>query len=441
MNTYEKLHEYHIQQGNIISSNSERLSKQGLVKDYKDIYPDLKGIFSDPGSSVSYIRGNVPLKLTSLLYDKTIVYLPPWPKDLIEKRFGLSYKDFLTLCRNNIVIPIIGNSHDYSASHFEPLFRGKLPPPSLWARGVALLDVFGMSDTLEIARQKIPVERIASTLEIQKKWADKLPGISKDDLKKAIMDDVSVMYADLCIFGYEYEAQEVGRFQDMQKVYESLQILNEAITYPVLFGLDSQATYNPDKFKNSISKLYVKPQYSVQPLPIPPDLEVLLQGIGVNVDTISLEDIIKYRNDGFGVALRKALNSFEDYCNKALNGDKPLERDYILAYAETFQKQIKMATCELTPQKYKKFDTFEKHLMTSIKIGGFGIGGLLGYTIDGNLATIAVISGFTGGILKEILTFPKAKEIVNWILNFCLTRNNSKYMVNIWECKKIVDTR
>lgn len=67
MNTYEKLHEYHIQQGNIISSNSERLSKQGLVKDYKDIYPDLKGIFSDPGSSVSYIRGNVPLKLTSLL--------------------------------------------------------------------------------------------------------------------------------------------------------------------------------------------------------------------------------------------------------------------------------------------------------------------------------------------------------------------------------------
>ena len=79
--------------------------------------------------------------------------------------------------------------------------------------------------------------------------------------------------------------------------------------------------------------------------------------------------------------------------------------------------------------------------MTSIKIGGFGIGGLLGYTIDGNLATIAGISGFTGGILKEILTFPKAKEIVNWILNFCLTRNNSKYMVNIWECKKIVDTR
>ena len=45
MNTYEKLHEYHIQQGNIISSNSKRLSKQGLVKDYKDIYPDLKAYF------------------------------------------------------------------------------------------------------------------------------------------------------------------------------------------------------------------------------------------------------------------------------------------------------------------------------------------------------------------------------------------------------------
>ena len=189
------------------------------------------------------------------------------------------------------------------------------------------------------------------------------------------MDDVSVMYADLCILGYEYEAQEAGRFQDMQKVYESLQILNEAITYPVLFGLNSQATYNPDKFKNSLSKLYVKPKYSVQPLPIPPDLDVLLQGIGINVDTISLEDIIKYRNDGFGVALRKALNSFEDYCNKALNGEKPLARDYILAYAETFQKQIKLATGELTPQKYKKFDTFEKRLMTSIKIGGFWIGG------------------------------------------------------------------
>ena len=107
-------------------------------------------------------------------------------KILLKSDLAYPYKDFLTLCRNNIVIPIIGNSHDYSASHFEPLFRGKLPPPSLWARGVALLDVFGMSDTLEIARQKIPVERIASTLEIQKSGLTNYRGSAKMTSKKQL---------------------------------------------------------------------------------------------------------------------------------------------------------------------------------------------------------------------------------------------------------------
>src|SRR5699024_8450901 len=124
--------------------------------------------------------------------------------------------------------------------------------------------------------------------------------------------DISVMYADMCIFGYEHEAQEMGKFLDPQKAYESLQVFNEAITYPVLFGLNSRPTYNPDKLENSLSKLYINPQFNIPPIPIPPDLEVLLQGIGIDIETITLEDIIKYRQDGLGVALREALRSFED---------------------------------------------------------------------------------------------------------------------------------
>ena len=409
-----------------------------FVKDYYDVYPDLKDILSIPGSSVSYIRGDVSLKMSALLYDKTIVYLPPWPQNLIEKRFGISYKEFLSLCQNNIIIPIIGDPHDYSAEYFQPLFKLKIQPPSLWARGIALLDIFGIGNVLDVARQKIPVDQIACTPEIQKKWSERLPYADENTRKQAIMNDISVMYADMCIFGYEHEAQEMGKFLDPQKAYESLQVFNEAITYPVLFGLNSRPTYNPDKLENSLSKLYINPQFNIPPIPIPPDLEVLLQGIGIDIETITLEDIIKYRQDGLGVALREALRSFEDYCNNGLNGENLLDRDSILERAEKFQKQIRTAIGELTPQKYKEFNMIEKCITTSIKIGGFGVGGVLGYTIDGGIATVAGISGFSGAVLSEILTYPKAQEAVNWVVEACLSHKNSKYMVNLWKCKKMI---
>ena len=151
-----------------------------------------------------------------------------------------------------------------------------------------------------------------------------------------------------------------------------------------------------------------------------------------------LEDIIKYRQDGLGVALREALRSFEDYCNNGLNGENLLDRDSILERAEKFQKQIRTAIGELTPQKYKEFNMIEKCITTSIKIGGFGVGGVLGYTIDGGIATVAGISGFSGAVLSEILTYPKAQEAVNWVVEACLSHKNSKYMVNLWKCKKMI---
>ena len=90
------------------------------------------------------------------------------------------------------------------------------------------------------------------------------------------------------------------------------------------------------------------------------------------------------------------------------------------------------------PQKYKEFNMIEKCITTSIKIGGFGVGGVLGYTIDGGIATVAGISGFSGAVLSEILTYPKAQEAVNWVVEACLSHKNSKYMVNLWKCKKMI---
>lgn len=432
---HDKLHEYHIRQGGIITEQAERLEKQGIVKNFQDVYPDLAAQIS--GESTSYVRGSVPLKLMALIYDKTIIYVPPLSKQMLEERFQLSYEDFIKLCQNGVVIPILGNVHEYRGDFYTPLFELNNAPASLWARGVALLDVFGMNDALDLARQKLPVEHMSRDPAVRAQWRKKLPGATEEEIHKSIVDDIAVMYADLCIFGHEHEANELAEFENMGQIYESLRIMNETATYPTLFGLDTQPTYHPQKLESSVAKLYIKPRYHLQPIPIPEDLEVLLQGIGINTDTMSTESIMKYRYDGMGKALRNTLESFSAYCDAAMRRQEAFHYDEVWKRAEAFQKQIKLAIGELTPGRYQAFDQFESNVTSTLKISGFGLGGLVGYMLDETPINILALSGFAGALAGGLWEFPKMRELKDWLVKTCISIKNPKYVVNLWESRKI----
>ena len=77
---------YHEEQMDIVKQNRIALTKQGYVKGYQDVYPDVyERIHAQKG--VAYIRGNVSVKLMAILYDIVIVYIPPLSKKQLETRF------------------------------------------------------------------------------------------------------------------------------------------------------------------------------------------------------------------------------------------------------------------------------------------------------------------------------------------------------------------
>lgn len=154
---------FHLEQMDIVKQNRVKLEKQGYVKGYQDVYPDIyERLMKKKG--VAYIRGEVSVKLMALLYDTLVLFIPPLPKDQIEKRFFLTWEELIILCQQGIVIPIIGDAQSYTAPHFDDLFT-KLPakPSSLWARGLSLLDVFHMEETLDEARRILPVDAVRET--------------------------------------------------------------------------------------------------------------------------------------------------------------------------------------------------------------------------------------------------------------------------------------
>lgn len=424
---------YHENQMDIIKRNQDRLRKQGFVKGYKDIYPDIYEIIKSQ-KGVAYIRGNVSIKLMVILYDIVIVYIPPLPKSQLEKRFFLKWDELITLCQHGIVIPIIGDAKNYTAAHFDDLFE-KLPekPYSLWARGLGLLDAFGMGNTLEIAKDVMPVDAIVNDPAILKKWSKRYNSKDEDFLKHKISNDVAVNYADLCIFGCQKEAESLLALPP-KDIYNNLKLLNEVRTYPVLFGLESQANYNNMKLA-SISTMPVKPLYYL-PQALPEnELEVLYRGIGIDVDNISVCDIISYHNDGLGKKLRAALTDFNDYCDKKIGQSSAIELTQVYGKAERFQNELKSAINDLNVNDYyRKMDNAEKALTKVLQIGTIVAGASIALLPDASQAlSVASVAG-TGISIMEAVPETIARVLVKLFAQGV----HPKFVANMWSAKNIV---
>ena len=425
---------FHQEQMDIVKRNREHLTSQGYVKNYRDVYPDIyERIHSHKG--VAYIRGDVSIKLMAILYDTVIVYIPPLSKKQLEVRFYLkSWDELITLCQHGIVIPIIGKAENYTASHFDDLFN-KLPikPYSLWARGLGLLDVFGMGNTLEIAKEVMPVDAIASDGVTFKKWAKKFNNRDESFVKAKIRDDVAVQYADLCIFGCKNEAESLLSLPP-RDLYRNLKLLNEVRTYPILFGLESQANFDHSKLA-TLSTLPIKPQYYI-PQSLPEDeLEILYRGIGIDVDDVSITDIIAYHDDGLGKKLRSALSYFNDYCDSQICKAEQMDLTQVYGRAEAFQKELKEAINDLNCNNYYlKLDRSQKTITKVLQIGTVAAGAIVATSPDASqVLSVASVVATGASIIQAV-----PESIADLLVKLAAQGVHSKFVANMWSAKKIV---
>jgi len=423
--------EYHHKQKQIIESIAARLTNQKIVKHYSDVYPDL---YNKIGSNrgIAYIRGSVPLKLVSLIYDTVIVFIPPISKEKIESRFQLKYGDFIRLCQQNIVIPILGDVFNYTDDHFKEIFDLPSSPPSLWARGLGLLDVFGMNDCLEFAKGKLPVEKIVNDKKVLKYYDN----YNRKNIKERIRKDVALFYADLCIFGCESDIEIIKEFSEPSEIYESLEMMNEIKTYPILFGLGSQPNYNPDKMRKIVLE-----NKKFKQLPIPDELGILLDGIGINAGSISVDEIIKYHQTDLGKHLRNALSSFNEYCNEKLQYKKSLDIYTYCDKAELFQTKLKEAINELTFRKWSSLDNTQRAITNIIKCGGISIGGIpaVPAICDGDISQIAMASVplVFCSLVSLASFFPEM--VASKIMKLGVNIGCSGVLANMWSARQTVN--
>lgn len=425
---------YHEEQMDIIKQNRSTLVSKGYVNEYRDVYPDVYSrIHSQKG--IAYIRGNVSIKLMTILYDIVIVFIPPLSKKQLENRFFLSsWDELITLCQHGIVIPIIGKAENYTAPHFDDLFN-KLPfkPYSLWARGLALLDVFGMSNSLEIAKEIMPVDKISNDATILKQWSKRYNRRSEEFVKNKIKDDIAVQYADLCVFGCKNEAESLLSFP-ASEIYKNMKLLNEIRTYPILFGLESQANFENNRL-SMISTMPIKPQYYI-PMSLPEnELEILYRGIGIDVDDISITDIIAYHNDGLGKKLRSALTYFNDYCNRKVKKSEQIDCTQVYKLAETFQKELQNAIVDLNCKDYYlKLDKSYKSVTKMLQIGTVTAGAIVATNPNSSqFLSVASIAGAAISIFESMPEF-----IADALVRFEAKGLYSKFVSNMWSARKIV---
>lgn len=428
---------YHEQQMDKIKQHKEKLTQQGYVKSYRDVYPDVyERIRHQKG--ISYVRGNVPIKSMAILYDTVIVYIPPLSKTQLEARFYLkNWDELITLCQHGIVIPIIGRAENYTATHFNDLFN-KLPikPYSLWARGLGLLDVFGMNNVLDLAKEVMPVDAIAKDEKIYRKWARRYGCHNEHFIQTRIKEDVAVQYADLCIFGCKNEAESLLSLPPYE-LYRNLKLLNEVRTYPILFGLESQANFDRDKLA-SVSTIPIQPQFYI-PQTLPEnELEILYRGIGIDVDNVSVSDIIGYHNDGLGKKLRAALAFFNEYFDTKIEKLEEMDLTQLYTRAEKLEKLLKDAIADLNRTNYYlKLDKSQKTITKILQIGTVAAGALI--ATNSNVSqTISVASVVAAGasIIEAV-----PEMVADVLVKFGAQELHSKFVANMWSAKRLVDDK
>ena len=217
-------------------------------------------------------------------------------------------------------------------------------------------------------------------------------------------------------------------------LYKNLKLLNEVRTYPILFGLESQANFEHSKLA-TVSTMPIKPQFYI-PQALPEDeLEILYRGIGIDVDNVSVTDIIAYHNDGLGKKLRSALTYFSDYCDTKIGKAEKIDLTQVYTRAEVFQKELKEAINELNCNNYYlELDRSQKAITKVLQIGTVAAGAII--ATDPDASQVLSVASVVAAGMSIIEAVPDS--IANVLVKFGAQGIHSKFVANMWSARKIV---
>jgi hypothetical protein len=397
----DDLRAYEHRELNFISANAAKVLQRGHVQAAQDLYPEV----SFP-SNLAFGRGSVPLSLVLLLHDKLAVYVPPTSKALLEARWQMPMDTVFQLCERRLIQPLIGHPADYRSKHFEQILR--LNPPSVWARGLGLLRELGIEDKLTEAGRELPLDRIAALSWICKRWRRHFPQASEAELNTRIKAEIATLYADLWLFGLGPLALHLKHLGNPSKIAQALLLTNEIKTYPTLFGLGGTAHYDLGTLVTEptlFNSLKERKQGSVV---VPPDLDILLKGVGVKMGALETEDIIEFHASGQGKHLRQLVSEFNRQSRLlALKGGSA---DAMLNSASQLQAQIKETAAVFSDPSFRRQARRTRQVMDWLfRASGVALGALVGNMWGANPIQLVSYAGF-GAFFADHFLPPSWKE-------------------------------
>lgn len=419
------LKNYTDDQANIVLNNCAIPLQRGHLREPKDIYPDIQ-----IPSSVAYTRYTIPLPFLVLLYEKTTVYVPPLSKKDLLLRWGTSIETVIALAQSGIVVPIIGRPTDYRASHFAPLLE--LKPPSLWARGVALLDRLGMNAALDERDCPLPIAEMAHVKPLRRKYSHYESGLRGEALTTRIKRELLLNYADLCIFGEQQLAESLGRLREPQQIVDRLLLANEIRTYPILFGLGGTANYDTRMLRAESGVARTLPNLTLidKSKVIPGNLNLLFNGLGIDISHLTTNEIIEFHVSGNGARLRAAMAYFERRASKKLGSSAPItDSEQVIAAAAALEDVILNTARELSsPEFIRRASNTQRTSNVLLKVGSPALGGWLSH-----LAGASVFDGIGGGAIVQTFIIDPVKDK---IVDAALVARFRPGLANLWRIAK-----
>lgn len=384
--------------------------------------------------NIAYRVGSVPLHLLVLLTDKLVTYIPPSTPEMLEARWGLSLDVVLDLCERGRIQPLIGHPTDYRGARFDRLFR--LKAPSVWARGLGLLRALGMEHALEEAGRKLPLQKMARAPWLRPRWRAHFPHLSEAELTQRISHELAVNYADLCVFGFQEIAESTAYHKTPAEIARALLLAAEVKTYPILFGLGGTPHYDyaiRDRHSDLADALL---QQRALPGPkIPPNLDILLSGIGINAARMDAEQIVEFHASDSGKHLRSALQAFEAEARRVTAASQRESSERVVAAAAQLQSTLQEATRRLAdPSLRKGARAMRGRFNWYFRVGGFAAGALVA-SVSGAPWLTFLAAGAAGIAVTEKLL---PASIRDRLYTASLARAFSPGIAHLW---RIVDRR
>lgn len=303
-----QLIQYEEAERQFVRDHGSGAAPNGYVSSIEPIYSD-----KQLPNRVGFHRAGSPLSALLLLYEATVVYVPPAPMSALERRLGMTWNDFIEIANRGHIRPIVGHPIHYARrGHFDQLFE--IRPPSVWARGDELAHQFAdASEHWDRARALVPAQRMASTPSMRAKYKRHFPGLRQAQLEARIAEEIWTNYVDLCIYGYQPLADLMGTLSDLEHGAMRIMQLSELLTYPSLVGMGGIPNYGvADAGTVEAVREELLLRGPVRMRQFGPELEILTSGIQLSVpDQISPEMLGDFHDDNMARHMWRALAALE----------------------------------------------------------------------------------------------------------------------------------